>query len=269
LNTFGSDDVVINKGAGDYSAYDGSQIPIIQYELLDVINEWYTDEYSKIRSMLYESIVHSVHIYRGVIYRWNGSLPSGNPLTALLNTMYNSVVFRYAWYLQDITRPSFHTCVKLIILGDDNGFAVHPDYMEFNELRLPELLITIGLTYTPEDKKSLLVHPARKLKEIEFLKRKFRYDDTYRQYLAPLRYNVLEEMVQFTKKGSNSGRICIDNCIIAIREASLHDKYVYDEFCKKVIDEAIKYYPDLTPSEPWYMSYRKRKDGTLGTHAFF
>lgn len=126
-----------------------------------------------------------------------------------------------------------------------------------------------GLIYTPEDKKSLLVHPARRLDQLEFLKRKFKLDETYLQYVAPLRFSVLEEMIQFSKRGSTSDRICVDNCIIAIREASLHSKEEYDNFSSKVVAAVTKALPFVTPSEPWIMSYNRRKDLVLKSDTFF
>lgn len=268
LNTFGTHK---NKGAGDYTAYDGSHFPLLQLNMLNIINEWYGYDPVgvEIRTNLFSCITYSTHVYRGIVYEWSGGMPSGNPLTALLNCMYNSIAFRYCWYRQDLDRPRFDTSVKLCVMGDDNIFSVHADYQNFNELTLPALMLEIGLVYTPEDKTSLLEHPFRALEEIEFLKRSFKFESLVGGYIAPIRFSVIEEMIQWTKKGSTGDEICVENVITGMREASLHGKARYDEYCSIVIPKIISHYPNIVPSEPYKMPQQERLYRVLNSTTFF
>jgi len=267
LNIFGTD---ANKGAGDYTAYDGSHLPRLQLLILELINGWYEDPSTDhIRRSLFSCITNSVHVYRGIVYDWVGGMPSGNPLTTLLNCLYNSLAFRYCWYRQDPSRPRFQTCVKLLVMGDDNIFSVHPQYRDFNELTLPPLMAEVGLIYTPEDKEALLEQPFRSLEQIEFLKRKFKFEPLVGAFIAPLRFSVIKEMIEWTKKGSEGDKITVENVITALREASLHGKEAYDNYVSLVVNETIRHFPGIQPSEPWIMSHSSRMFEVLNSRTFF
>lgn len=267
LNVFGDGK---NKGAGDYTAYDGSHSPVIQLLILDLINEWYdTFQDDHIRRGLFTCITHSVHVYRGIVYEWVGGMPSGNPLTTLLNCMYNSLAFRYCWYRQDYNRPIFDSKVKLLVMGDDNLFSVHHDYHDFNELTLPDLMKEIGLKYTPEDKTALLETPFRSLEDIEFLKRSFVFEPLVSSYIAPLRFSVIKEMIEWTKKGSESDKITVENVVTALCEASLHGKERYDAYSKLVIPLVKGHFPTMEPSKPWIVPHADRMYGVLNSRTFF
>lgn len=242
----------------------------MQLIILGIINEWYEcKEDDTIRSSLFSCITNSVHVYRSIVYDWVGGMPSGNPLTTLLNCMYNSLAFRYCWYRQDIDRPRFNTGVKLLVMGDDNIFAVHPAYRDFNELTLPSLMSEIGLTYTPEDKEALLEQPFRTLEQIEFLKRRFKFEPLVSAFIAPLRFSVIKEMIEWTKKGSEGDKITVENVITALREASLHGQEIYDEYISKVVPPTVDHFPNIQPSEPWKMSHSTRMFEVLGSKTFF
>lgn len=241
-----------NVGAGDYSKFDGSEKPVVHNHILDIIQEWYsgTVEDEKIRRILWLELTNSIHVQGDSLYEWYTSLPSGHPLTATVNTMYNGIAFRYCWLRAFDDQPQykykFNEMCYLIALGDDNVFSVHPSVAaSFTEPVVGKFMAELGLTYTSETK-DVVNEKLRDLTEVEFLKRKWRYSSEVRRYVAPQQVKRLIEMTNWTKKGVNADQISRDNVDSILRELSLHGKEVYSFWAQRVIrssKENIAYYP--------------------------
>ncbi|WP_334168694.1 hypothetical protein, partial [Phocaeicola paurosaccharolyticus] len=128
-----------NIGAGDYKGFDGSENPSIHWEILNIINSFYDDgrENARIRKVLWYELVNSLHYFNGRIIEWISSLPSGHPMTAIVNNMYNGIAFRFCWYNIFENTPyedKFEDKVYLATMGDDNVFSVSLDAMDkFNK----------------------------------------------------------------------------------------------------------------------------------------
>ena len=89
--------------AGDFSNYDGSLHPKILWAVFDIIQSYYwrsgaTEQEQRVRWCLWNNLVNSYHICGEWFYQLNHSQPSGNPATAILNSMYNSIACRYVFY---------------------------------------------------------------------------------------------------------------------------------------------------------------------------
>ena len=54
------------------------------------------------------------------LYKLNHSQPSGNPATAILNSMYNSIACRVTFYAERPGNEEFNDYVSMIAYGDDN-----------------------------------------------------------------------------------------------------------------------------------------------------
>lgn len=259
-NVFGGDWDVMHRAlsskgdkciAGDYSAFDSSHSPTINYAILDVINEWYNDGNDAIRRVLWEEITNSHHLYGDVIYDWDHSLPSGNPLTSIINSMYNSVVFRMAWFeLQpEGFEGRFHEHVSLIAYGDDNAMNVSDVACEFfNHAALCDTLAHYGLTYTDENK-SNVSYKYRPLANITFLKRSWRYEPQVGRFVAPLDFKTLRESPYWTKKGPDRYQNTVANFDAQLGELSLHGSEVYAQYASEMLEAArrkLKHYPEIT-----------------------
>lgn len=221
----------IGVGAGDYSSFDGSQLTQQQNEVLRIINKIYDDEHSFIREMLWLEVTSSVHIKDDIIYQWQGSLPSGHPLTPIINCMYNHLNLRYCWYRANNNNLSsmweFDNFVYVIVLGDDNAFSVHKSARSiFNEVTIGEFMKEIGMTYTTELKVKAEI-PLRKLTDISFLKRKFRAEPLVARYVAPLDLQVVLETSYWCNKNPNIYSITQDLVQNSIDELSLHGEEVF------------------------------------------
>lgn len=243
-----------NIGAGDYKGFDGSENPSIHWEILNIINEFYgnNEEDNRVRKILWYELVNSLHYFNGQIFEWTSSLPSGHPMTAIVNNMYNGIAFRFCW--RDIFKQSdlvdkFEENVYLATMGDDNVFAVSVDVKDkFNEATIAKSMELLGLHYTKEDK-TTPDNTLRDITEVEFLKRQWRYEPTLRKYVAPLRLSRVLETLNWTKKGPYSTTIPRDNVITVLRELSLHSKEKFDFWVPRILKksrELLDYYPPLT-----------------------
>jgi len=244
-----------NVIAGDFSNFDGSLNSCVLWSVLDVIENWYeiydTDykvEHAKIRQTLWAHVVNSTHIYKNTIYQWTHSQPSGNPFTVIINSIYNSVILRCA-YLTIIydqinkgkltsewfSMQKFNEHVSVVTYGDDNCLNISAEAITFfNQLTLSEALLKWGHTYTDETKtnKSSL---SRHLNEINFLKRKFVYNNDLCKYMAPLEEAVIWEMLNWKRINEMSKKESLRvNIQTALREIVLHGKEKYNNFVKTV-----------------------------------
>lgn len=238
-------------GAGDYRAFDGCEMPIIHDIILMMINWWYDDgeENENIRKILWKELTNSRHLCGDIIYEWFCSLPSGHPFTIIVNCIYNQIAFRYCYYrmievhgdgFTAVMRATvFAKAVILFVLGDDNIFSVSDEFKEFfNELTLPQYMAEIGLIYTTESKGKAVL-PFRKLSEVNFLKRSFRFEKLYGTYVGPLLLESLLEIPMWIKVGDSNEGNFIQNIENFIRELSLHDSTVFESY-KRKLHEALR-----------------------------
>lgn len=259
-------------GAGDYKNYDGHQQPFSLNEVLHIINSWYgrsDPESNTMRTLLWAEITNSRHSFNNDLVEWFNSMPSGNPLTPIINTMNNNILFRCAWILLDNPIGDFNSSVYLIALGDDNLFSVTPDYhTTFNEMLLPDAMASLGMIYTTELKDEAIV-PFRPLTEVEFLKRKFRFSKEAGRYVAPLRVDSMVNMVNWTKKTKqgkdrkSSDQITVDNIATALREFALHGEKEYSYWYDVLIGLKEEYYPTYKFESLVHSNYRNALTDSL------
>lgn len=256
-------------GAGDYSGFDGSHSAQILWAVYAYIDRWYSrhdSEAVKMRYMLWLDVLNSKQLIGNEVYEWGSSLPSGSPMTIIINTLYNQVLFLYCWLRMkpaDLTMEDFYQHVYLCCGGDDNVFSVHDRVKSwFNEMTLPDVMAEVGAKYTTE-LKGIATAASRKLSEVEFLKRSFRYDDDLGRWLAPLRLSVVLEICCWTKKGFQENSIAISNARESIRELSLHPKAIFDKYAPKIADLVHSEYANMEFPESKHLNYYKTQAETL------
>jgi len=150
--------------AGDFSTFDGTLNSCIMSSFVDVINEWYDDseENKTLRRVLFLDIFNSIHLCEDMFYSSTHSQPSGNPITTVLNSFYNSVSMRIAFYrcqkAAGVTGVSFDDVVSMVSYGDDNVINFSDSIVDwFNQLDVTEAYATFGMIYTDEAKTGKLI----------------------------------------------------------------------------------------------------------------
>jgi len=254
-------------GAGDYSKFDTSEYPQVLWEILEMINRWYGKDSpeNRIRSQLWAEIINSKHIYKEDLYDWKTGLPSGNPLTAMVNTIYNNIIFRISFQHAGYAASEFNKHVELQCLGDDNIFSVSPEIEDdFNELTLVEFMDMSGMVYTTEMKETA-TKPFRKITEVEFLKRSFRFDDSLNRWVAPLRLEAIFATLNWTKKGLSGLQITADELSSTLSELSLHGREVFNKYAEEIINLKGKYLYGVTPAKELSTNYDIVYSDTLNT----
>jgi hypothetical protein len=235
LQQFGQQQCKWLVGAGDFSCFDGHQQVCILQPILGIIVNWYggnyTSEDNRIRYFMWSEITNSRHAFRGLFYEWYSSLPSGNPMTAIINTMYNNMVFRIAFQFARCDIDTFNEDVYMVALGDDVLFSVSQGLREvFNELTMPEFMSRCGMVYTNELKENAVL-PFRELEEVEFLKRSFVKHRGLNRWIAPLRMESIINMLVWTKrdkKNVSADQTAVDNVGVALREITLHGREAFE-----------------------------------------
>ena len=225
--------------AGDFSNFDGSLIMQVLMKICDAINEWYagSEEDSLVRLALWEHICNADVLVQGHVIRQTHSQPSGNPLTVIINSLFNLIIMRVAYLLlkKEMGMPlvcDYAKFVSDLAYGDDDCKNIALAIISwFNQQTITRILATIGLTYTDETKGES-VRPYKSLNEITFLKRYFvmQEDGTYQ---APMDVSNILEITNWIKGGSLK-LATRENCLQALMELGLHDKSTYDKWSKVI-----------------------------------
>jgi hypothetical protein len=110
------------------------------------------------------------------------------------------------------------------------------EYAEmFNEAAIGASLKKLGLTYTSELKGELSTK-LRSITDVEFLKRKFRFDPETLMWEAPLRLSVVKEIPYWTKRIEGMEETIVkDNVQNAIYELALHGPDVFQIYTKPIL----------------------------------
>lgn len=241
--------------AGDFSKHDATLGHSVLEAVLDVILRVMSDfpeRHKIICRNLWREVTHSRHLCGDILYEWDASLPSGNPLTAIINTIANGlngrVSFKMVYQGEGNPYVEFRRLVRMVALGDDNLWSVHPDAHEyFHPKALGEALSCLGMKYTDENKEELGTH-FKPLTCVSFLKRTFRYEPLVGRYVAPLSMSTIKEMPYWTNKGSAERIHTLDTFDSAIIELSLHGKQVFDSVSGRMLSAArkIRHVPDYS-----------------------
>ncbi|DAZ87485.1 TPA_asm: non-structural polyprotein [Pycnopodia helianthoides associated picornavirus 2] len=229
--------------AGDFSNFDGSLNSQILGRIAAVISSWYADgsENALIREVLMEYLFNSTWLLRSSLIQLNHSQPSGNPLTTLVNCMYNMFIFRYVYLLGQEgvgaipTLSGFRKRVACVFYGDDSIISISPEIVEwFNQHTITEGMSTTGHVYTDETK-SGSPPPFRTLQEVTFLKRSF--VATNGAYVAPLSKATITDMIMWTKKTMDPREAVLQTSRVASLEASLHG-HEYHQWYTNTVNSA-------------------------------
>jgi len=234
--------------AGDFSTFDGTLNSCIMERFADVANKFYNDgeENATIRRVLLMEVFNSVHLCGDKFIQLTHSQPSGNPLTTILNSFYNSVSMRIAYYrCFDGVAPPFMENVSMVSYGDDNVINFTKNVAEkFNQNTVTKAFASFGMIYTDESKSTGTIAPWRTIGEVDYLKRRFRMvDGTCR---APLALTTILESCNWVRKSSDDVEACKQICEMACRELAQYPNKVFVENVNLIVDafyQATNEYP--------------------------
>jgi hypothetical protein len=245
---------LVSKGGkvfdGDFTRYDASEQPWVHAEILDTINRWYSQKpgWSKeddvVRKVLWEDLIHSRHL-TGTgpqlkhLVQWHKSLPSGHPLTTVVNSMYSllTITASYMKLTGDAVNMWDHVFINTF--GDDNVTGVDDETCEvFNQVTLgPVLHEAFGLTYTPALKDGVPVAYTT-IDRISFLQRGFLEDDDTDSFfvkcpnvgwVAPLNPNSFMYTPYWYRNARDPKADIADNCDKLVCELALHTESKWNE----------------------------------------
>nr|QJI52087.1 MAG: nonstructural polyprotein [Dicistroviridae sp.] len=230
--------------AGDFSTFDGSLNVCIMEKFADLANDFYDDgsENALIRHVLLMDVYNSVHICNDSVYMMTHSQPSGNPATTPLNCFINSMGLRMCFSIcakeaaVAMTMKDFSRHVSIVSYGDDNVINFSDEVSEwYNMYTIADAFKTLGFTYTDELKGvGGFVPKWRTIEDVQYLKRRFRYDTKRRVWEAPLCMDTILEMPNWCRGGLDIQEGTKLNCENAVMELSMHEEEVFNMWSKKI-----------------------------------
>ena len=164
--------------AGDYSKFDQKLPAQVLFAGLRILIDCaskcpgYSGDDLRAMKAMAGDLVYSVIAFDGnLIGLTSGGHISGNPLTAVLNSICNSLNMRCCFYTIYPDANDFREACALITYGDDNAGSVDEKYANFNIKNCSEVLARYGQVYTMPDKESEMVDFIS-VNDLGFLKRK-------------------------------------------------------------------------------------------------
>jgi hypothetical protein len=261
--------------AGDFTNFDGSLNRDFMWAIYEFIETCYGRSNDLVSQSIWRDLLESKQIFGNAVVQLERGHPSGHPLTAILNTLYNAGLMYVVLYqiLEEIgTIESFSIQADLInnyaalYYGDDNCIAFSKALAQILEPEmLPRKMAQFGHKYTT-DTKDGSEFKFETIKNVSILKRRFLKDNLI--WYAPLELISILEPLNWDKIKPGQieekrQQIAI-NMRIAIRELSLHPKEVFDHWSKKIhdlaLDEKIMLTPDCYYSQNVLRNSLKRGD---------
>ena len=156
--------------------------------------------------------------------------------------------FRYAYYKHaKLMNENFENHVILLVHGDDNNSA-YSDYAKeyMTPKYIKEMFKEIGLEVTSSDKKNFEDTEFRRIEDMSFLKRTWRYEPLLNRHIAPMQLDAVLEICLWKKK--KSGEIeQLDAIDEVIRELSYH-KEDYDKYASWLSQITKDHFTDVSHS---------------------
>jgi hypothetical protein len=249
--------------AGDFSGYDNSQSCQLLTAVIKVLKILCAFEDPQLNTAIDAvgvSLSQPRYLTGNKVYEQDHGLPSGNPLTSIMNSIFGLIAFRLVWMdctyhmypTRTLSMKGFEENVRVEMYGDDNILNIAEDVIDvFNQKTIMKHAPSKGLVYTCEDKTNLNPPAYRKITEISFLKREFRYEPALDRIVAPLDLDTVLEMSYFTKRGGSELAITTDNVINSLRELSLHGREVYNAYAPQLVSAAAELYGADIPLLTW------------------
>nr|WPV63488.1 MAG: RNA-dependent RNA polymerase [Wufeng bat picorna-like virus 1] len=241
--------------AGDYSAWD-KRCPIqIAMALLPMVEHFYQQfqdycpDDATVRSVLMEQIFTTTRMAvtgnKSILYQVHQSMPSGIAITAVYNSLINSLLFRvifaelamkYGWSrIQAINTYSSH--VKFAAYGDDHLARVStPAFKFFDMVTIQHQMSLHHITYTSATKEEKVEREVSD-SEVQYLKRKFRSENGVLH--APMELESVLDILNWVQARTKREAIeaQTSSVLSVLIELSHHPKSVFDYWYLRIFRE--------------------------------
>jgi hypothetical protein len=261
--------------AGDYSKFDKKQQVRVLREAFNILIEiaTYSKRYSEVDLIAMEvakaDIVCALVSFDGDLLGFMGVLPSGNPLTTLLNCLCNILLDMYAFVSAENNVNEYFELVMTLVYGDDSISSVSPLCKNFDHTIKQRELAKIGIVFTMAEKDRVSV-PFISLSEATFLKRKFVFDESISSWMAPLdENNIVNSLIVWVKSKNitpiEQAQASMQN---SIREFFFHGKCKFEEMSvlyknvyRETYHEEIQF-PEYDEILEVYLNYSSEPQGS-------
>jgi hypothetical protein len=257
----------------DYANWDQHLHPELVMKVAEVVSNWYDDGETNatVRRTLLYTLVHTFIIVKDRLFLKSQGQCSGCAITAELNCIIHDLLMVYVWlkYHRDneleTSLTEMRENVAICVYGDDIIMACDKEYvLPFNGNVIAPYMEELGMNITPGDKVSVtfdLKEPA----EIFFLKRNFVRDGD--KILAPLRSDIVENIIQWIHKSDDNIEATKVNCETALQESYMHGKQYFNKLVNE-INSRIKAVNRMTPNllQPVMVDYDALERKYIGGH---
>nr|WPR16519.1 MAG: RNA-dependent RNA polymerase [Avian associated picorna-like virus 20] len=241
---------------GDFSKYDKQ----LSYQLLeaslDIIQDFYKDDFYLVRKGLWVSMFNAYHLCGKNVYRCRQGNPSGIPITVIINSLVNMILMRISFLgiCNDLSLIDFNNKVSIATYGDDNLICCDSSLRNYNMRSVGEWFGKFGVKYTSPDKNDINKEFLER-EEITFLKRKFVKFKS--EIYAPLPLNIIKEMMLWMR-----GDLDVDYAMSAtwnsvLTELTHYPEVIYDEITQHILNFATKKGVRLSPKS-YTLALRER-----------
>lgn len=231
---------------GDYTAFGPTIQPEFIFKIRDIIKAWYNRyaymdlECDNVIDCLFEELVNCNHIAGDLIYTTYSGCPSGNPYTAIINTLSNLLYLYCSWLLifqgtRLATLCALEKYVYICCYGDDFVGSTNQVIANmWNTQTISLCFAEYGIKFTDASKSSVII-PYTKIEEAEFLKNTFRLHPQRNIFVACLRSTVVEDIVNWVREPCPNEEEHLQQVSLQVaRFASLHGPQYYRQCTDKL-----------------------------------
>lgn len=226
--------------AGDYSKYDlrmPAQLIYAAFQILIDLSEGFpgfTEADRDIMRVLATEIACPMTAFNGDLIQFIGSNPSGQNLTAYINSIVNSLLHRCAFFQKFGAKYDFRMYVSLITYGDDYAGSVSI-WLKYGNLDFVAFCASVGMVVTAPDKASKITQ-YMDCDKMDFLKRKPRWDSELKHYMGALDEMSIYKSLHCNLRSKTETRenVAASTCTSALAEWFLHGREVYEDRAAKL-----------------------------------
>ncbi|DAZ91075.1 TPA_asm: polyprotein [Yucca gloriosa secovirus] len=258
----------------DYSRFDGILPKPVMFTIAYMINSLMggSPALKQQRESLLMACCGRYGICAGKVWRVENGIPSGFPLTVIINSVFNELIVRYLYrscFVGDRLMGSlFSRYVALVTYGDDNLISVHSTICDkFSGEFVQKAAAAIGITITDGVDKSLPTLEFRTLERCDFLKRRF-VKDSSGLWRCPMELESLWSQLHWVKtQHLGLHEAYLVNIEAVLRELYLHDVGLCQDFRARAL--ALDWVmPAHLPSMESIAGFHEQQMGGVDTSGF-